>query len=695
MVAALMTITFARIDNLAVVRTLFGAAPRYVVSDISAARHLAVSAKAYRLLARLDGVRSPAQAAEGLGMGGAEVTAILRRLLAAGLVRPTGPAATAAAPVKPQGPVEGRYLFMRRELVELMPVLPVIDRGFGWLFRPVGVVIWALLGITALLRLAAGLDGGDLFSWARQFSVAEALALFAVFFVLKLLHELGHALALRRMAAAEGLPLNSVRAGVALMLLAPFPFTNASAAWGLANKWRRAIVGVAGMYIESWVAILAILLWSVSDDPLLRSACLQVATVAGVTTLVFNLNPLGRMDGYYILGDLLERPNLAQRGQAAAMAAAARLFGIRPAADLPPLEPAMLAYWAGMLAYRLLVFAGMIWLAQKLAPVAALVMLAIAVSLLLVRPALTTARWLIAEAAEPVRVRRRLVAMAAGTLAFLVLVPLPTGIAADGIAEATGARFVFPPRDVRVVAVAASGANGGQVLRLDSPDLIGERAVAAARQSEALERWRRAVDSPDNGNAQVAAEAASGQAAALARIDGEIDRLTVAATPGWDPLDAGDYAGSWIAPDRTRPLAVAIAPGAMRLHALVSEADAETLRRSGGDAVARVAGRPDRSFAATIIRIDRQARDTLPAAALGRPAGGNIAVDPTDASGRRAEVPMVSVWLSPAGRVPVLKHGQRVEVRLGAPARPALWQAGVAVARMLETPVVPPAGNGV
>ena len=204
---------------------------------------------------------------------------------------------------------------MRRELFELMPVLPAIDRVFGWLFKPVGVALWTILGLTALLRLASRIESADLFSWAQQFSTAEAFALFLVFFGLKLVHELGRAVALRRMAAAEGLPLHSVRAGVALMLLAPFPFTNASAAWGLASKWRRAAVGVAGMYVESWAAIFAILLWSISDDVVLRSACLQVATVAGVTTLVFNLNPLGRMDGYYILGDLLERPNLAQRGQ--------------------------------------------------------------------------------------------------------------------------------------------------------------------------------------------------------------------------------------------------------------------------------------------------------------------------------------------------------------------------------------------
>ena len=240
-----MVLTFARIENLAVVRTIFGAVPRYVVSDITAARHLAISAQAYRLLARLDGVRSPAEAAQGLAMDSAEVAAVLKRLLGAGLVKPVG-AGVASGPVpaaRAKGPVKGRYLFMRCELFELMPVLPAIDRVFGSLFKPVGVALWTILGLTALLRLASRIESADLFSWAQQFSTAEAFALFLVFFGLKLVHELGRAVALRRMAAAEGLPLHSVRAGVALMLLAPFPFTNASAAWGLASKWRRVASG--------------------------------------------------------------------------------------------------------------------------------------------------------------------------------------------------------------------------------------------------------------------------------------------------------------------------------------------------------------------------------------------------------------------------------------------------------------------
>ena len=670
-----------RAPGLAVVRTVGNGKPRYIVSDLASGRHLALSAAAYALLGKLDGRRFEEAAAAIPGLSRGEAEAVVRRLAAAGLVR-TGDAPP--PPATPQGPVEGRYLFVRRELVELAPLLPALDRWFGWLFRPAGVALWTALGVVALWRVAAADHVDDPFAWASQLGAVEAAALFMVFFALKLAHELGHALALRRMAAAEGLPLHSVRAGIAVMLFAPFPFTNVTAAWGLASKWRRAAVGVAGMYVESWIAVIALLIWSATDSPLLQTACLQVATVAGVTTLLFNLNPFGRMDGYYVFSDLIDRPNLMQRGHGAAMAAAARLFRARPPEELPPLDLPMLGYWAGTVAYRVLVFAGMVWLAHRLGGWAALLMLAIAGSLLLLRPAAATARWLLAEAADRHAVRRRLLVFGGSVAALLALVPFPAGIAADGIADSTGALFVFPPGDVRIAAVAPPGARGDRVLlQLDSADLAAKRIELTTRQAQMLERWRGANDRGE-ADAQVAAEAAAGLGRSLTALDGEAARLTVAPRRGWDPLDAEAYLGSWVAPDRSRPLAVAIEPGRLRVHAVVPQSDADALRHGGGTAQARVAGRPDLRFAARIMRIDGQALDQLPSAALGRPGGGSVAVDPHDAAGRRTVEPMVGVWLAPEGRSPPLRYGQRIEVRFGLPPRPLLWQAAAAATRLLD-----------
>jgi putative peptide zinc metalloprotease protein len=438
------------------------------------------------------------------------------------------------------------------------------------------------------------------------------------------------------------------------------------------------------MYVESWVAIAAVLLWAAVDDPLLKSAAVQGATIAAVTTLLFNLNPFGRMDGYYVLADLAESPNLMQRASAAAVALAARLARVRPAAELPPLEPLLLAYWVGVLAYRLVVFAGLVWLAHALSPWVALVMLAVAVSLLLVRPAIATARRLVAMAAEPARVRWRL-ALSAGLLcALFLLVPVPAGLRAVGVVEAEGARFLYPPRDVRVVAVEAGGGSGDAPrLQLESPELADAQRQAAIRGAEAMARWRQVLDRGGDG-AQAAAEAVAGQQLAAEALAAEEARLTIAAMPGWDPLRAAEYAGSWVSPNPRAPLAVAIPGDAWRIRAVVPEADADRLRGAESIAEARIAGRPDIRMQARVDQISDTAVETLPSEALGRPAGGPITVDPADPLGRRATAPVVEVWLSVAPGPVALRHGQRVELRFGTAARPLGWQGVEAALRLLD-----------
>jgi hypothetical protein len=670
----------SRRPGLSVVRMVFRGRARYVVSDVAAGRHLSVSPAAYRLLAGLDGERPLGTVGAGAGLSGREIAQLVPRLQLAGLLAGEGPAAAAA----PTGPIEGRALFLKRELVELGPWLPRIDRAMGWLFHPLAAVAWLGLALMSLLLFVADDGVGDVRRWIAQFDAARLVALYLIFLALKLLHELGHALALWRMAAAEGLRIHSIRAGIAVMLIMPFPFTNVSSAWRLQSKWRRAVVGVAGMYVESWIAIAAVLLWAVVNDPLLKSTALQVATIAAVTTLLFNLNPFGRMDGYYVLADLAESPNLMQRASAAAVAVTARLFRVRATAELPPLEPLLLAYWVGILAYRLVVFAGLLWLAHALSPWVALMMLGVAVSLLLVRPAIATARRLVAMAAEPQIVRRRLILSAGLVSALFVLVPVPAGLQAVGIVEAEGARFLYPPRDVRVVAVASQGGPGDAPrLQLESPELADAQRQAAIRGAEAMARWRQALDRGGEG-AQPAAEAVAAQQLAAEALAGEETRLTIPAIPGWDPLRAAEYVGSWVAPDPRAPLAVAIPGGAWRIRAVMPEAEADRLRSADGSAVARIAGRPDFRMQAHVERISDTAVETLPSEALGRPAGGPITVDPSDPLGRRALTPVVEVWLAVAPGPVVLRHGQRVELRFGTAARPLAWQAVEAALRLLD-----------
>ena len=101
--------------------------------------------------------------------------------------------------------------------------------------------------------------------------------------------------------------------GIMLLVLLPVPYVEASAATVFKSKYRRAMVGAAGMAVELFVAAAAFYLWLLVEPGLLRAVLFNVMLIASVSTLLFNGNPLLRYDAYYILADLIEMPNLAAR----------------------------------------------------------------------------------------------------------------------------------------------------------------------------------------------------------------------------------------------------------------------------------------------------------------------------------------------------------------------------------------------
>ncbi|WP_199555586.1 hypothetical protein [Sandaracinobacteroides hominis] len=672
-----------RAAQLSVNRSLFRGRVRYVVSAPLAGAHISLNPESYRLLQRIDGETSLddliADPAPGLPPPALREH-VLQRLVAARLVELPG---QPAAP-RPTGPAEGRILFFRRELVDIAPLMPVVNRLFGWMFTRGGLIAFGLVVLVALLRFLDGRADSQPFAWLSQLAAGEALMLWLFFLLLKGAHELGHGLALWRMSAAEGRAVQSIRAGLMVMLVMPFPFTDVSAAWKLSSKWRRAAIGCAGMYVEIWIAALALLLWSFTSSEVLRTICIQVATVAGVTTLLFNLNPLGRMDGYYVLGDLAERPNLLGQASQAANAFAARLFRVSPQAAATPPDWPMLLYWLGGYSYRVLVFVGMAWLVHDFAPALSIVILLIAFSLLIVRPVHATARTLIAMAPEPSPVKRKLWISAAVAAAVALFLPLPAGVPASGLVELPASTLIYAPRDARLLAVAPAGraAANTPLLLLESPDATEDRAIAAARREAAVITWRRAADTGAGGT-QSAAEQVQRLDTQLAALDNEVARLeTVSEAPGrFDPLDSSSYAGGWVSIARDKPLAVLQREGPARLHLLVAEDRIGSI--SPGDRVtARIWGRPGQ-FRATVERVGERIVD-LPSAALGRGAGGSIETRPDDPKGKAAVASHVEFWARPDADAPPLFMGQRIEARIGQPPRPLAWQLGAAALRLLD-----------
>ena len=180
-----------------------------------------------------------------------------------------------------------------------------------WFFHPVTMVLVALLAISALLLVSVQFDvfRSRLPSFQEFFfGYKNWLYLIAVMAVAKVLHEFGHGLSCKHFGG------ECHEMGFMLLVFTPALYCNVSDSWMLPNKWHRVFIGAAGMYVEIFLASIATFVWWFSDqETLVNQLALRVMFICSVSTILFNGNPLLRFDGYYILMDILEIPNLRQK----------------------------------------------------------------------------------------------------------------------------------------------------------------------------------------------------------------------------------------------------------------------------------------------------------------------------------------------------------------------------------------------
>ena len=175
----------------------------------------------------------------------------------------------------------------------------------------------------------------------------------------KVLHEFGHGLACKRLGG------ECHELGLMFLVLTPCLYCNVSDSWMISDKWRRAAVGAAGMYCELVLAAICTFLWWFSEVGWLHYLFLNVIFVCSISTLLFNANPLMRYDGYFILSDLLEIPNLRQKASAVLVRWLSRcVTGVSPPSDpfLPTRRRAIFAVYAVAAAvYGWIVAVGILW----------------------------------------------------------------------------------------------------------------------------------------------------------------------------------------------------------------------------------------------------------------------------------------------------------------------------------------------
>ena len=169
-----------------------------------------------------------------------------------------------------------------------------------------------MLGLGALSLIVTNFESfqNKLPSFDNFFAANNWFLLAIVLGVTKVLHEFGHGLACKRFGG------RCHEMGLMFLVLTPCLYANVSDSWLLKSKWKRAFIAAAGMYVELVIASIAVFVWWFSIPGLVHHLALNVIVVCSVSTLIFNANPLLRYDGYYILADLMEIPNLRQKSSA-------------------------------------------------------------------------------------------------------------------------------------------------------------------------------------------------------------------------------------------------------------------------------------------------------------------------------------------------------------------------------------------
>ena len=198
---------------------------------------------------------------------------------------------------------------LRIPLGDPTPLLRKLEWLSPLLFNPFVMFLWAATTLVALSVTASNWTALHAHAVAWMPTSRYLGLAFVAFPVIKALHELGHALAVRRWGGGVH------EAGFSLFALVPAPYVNASAASAFRSRFKRVIVSAAGIMVELFLAALALAIWLNVQPGLLSDLAFVTMFIAGVSTLLFNGNPLLTFDGYYVLCDALDLPNLGPRSR--------------------------------------------------------------------------------------------------------------------------------------------------------------------------------------------------------------------------------------------------------------------------------------------------------------------------------------------------------------------------------------------
>jgi putative peptide zinc metalloprotease protein len=637
----------------------------------------------------------------------------------------------------------GKHLFERRAKQRRMKRLatvsnimywkiPVIDpdRLLTWMYSWLWwVFTWPFFFASVALMFAAAFQVAVHFqtfydklpAYHEFFAYRTVLYLWLSLGVVKVIHEFGHGLSCK---AFKG---ECHEMGVLLMCLSPALYCNVTDAWTMADKWKRIVISFAGIYVELVIASVATFVWWYTPHlPVVNNVSLCVMTLCSVSTVVFNANPLMRFDGYYMMADWLEIPNLRDR----ANRFITNLFQEKCLGIEVPPEAYMatgrkvlfVVYAVTSYVYRWVVTFGVIWfLSDFLGPqlkVLSRMLAAVSLVSMFVWPAFRMVKNVRQRGRLPDMKPKRVwitTAVFAGLVAAFFVVPLPisrvldTGLVAPDPAAAEPVGLIDPGQLTEVLVKEGQRVRKGEaVARFDGLELREQLAKARAERNEqdavadALERDVSLAPKLKPETADMlrrqqreARDRASQYDAAIELISGRLRDLQELKAPR-DGIVMGLPKRSEVGKmfDKNylqgQPVCTVADPAKLIVKLPVGPSDyrllKEDLSKNGSLAASVfVAGRTDHVFRGKVVRLPEQDAKQVPPALTQR-AGGPLAVKQSGEKGQEvsplAQTYLVEVeLLDPDSTV---KPGAQVSAKVHCRWRSGAWWLGRAAAEALD-----------
>jgi putative peptide zinc metalloprotease protein len=524
------------------------------------------------------------------------------------------------------------FLFIKIPLYDPNHLLDRLRLGTSIFSKPM-VVFWLVIMFIGSFILFSHMS--ELFTQTQNLIAPDNLfLLFISMFGLKLVHELGHGLAVKRYGG------NVNTFGVMFLVFTPLPFVDATNSWAFSNKYHRIIVSLAGMYVELFIASLALMVWSVTGEGLLNSLAFNLFIAGSLTSLLFNGNPLLKFDAYFALSDYWEIPNLYQRARNFTVAKMKEfLFGVpRSDHEIEGIAKKLVGYAVLSYVYKIFISIGIIFFVADQWFFLGVIVFIISFYTLVLKPLGGYFHYIFYHQ-ELYKIRNRVIG--ASVLATLVglwtlfMVPFENSVKVNGIVSIENSQKVYASSEGEVERIAFRSGDqvrqGDLIVHLKNEALTSQKKLVDQRL-EALRLTRNSVLKTQLYQLEMIDEKVAVLQLQRDKLNKEIEDLAIRST--MDGTIVYDHHFDRQKDFITKHTKVAEVYPAKKVYRFIGVLTQEQISKLFDEphlrAKIRLFGNLERIIEPTNLVIIPNQKTVLRSAALGWLGGGEIAVSPSD-----------------------------------------------------------------